>query len=173
MRARLFEKDSVPTVPLPPGQTASQLLRQKAEAGALRIYGSLTPEIQARLEHEITVIARMGFEPIFLIVEDLHWSDDTSLEFLLHLARRIVSQPIFLLLTYRNDETHPALVHFLVELDRERLAMELPLQRLTVAEEDRMLRAILSAITSSACACATSRRSQLREERMSDLMACE
>ena len=61
----------MPTVPLPPGQTASQLLRQKAEAGALRIYGSLTPEIQARLEHEITVIARMGFEPIFLIVEDL------------------------------------------------------------------------------------------------------
>jgi len=80
--------------------------------------------------------------PLMIVIEDLHWSDYTSLEFLLHLAHRIVSQPIFLLLTYRMDETHPALEHFLVELDRERLATELTLQRLTMAEVDGMLRAI-------------------------------
>ena len=61
----------MPTVPLPPGQTATSFLREKAEAGALKLYGTITPEIQARLDHEIEVIARMGFEPIFLIVEDL------------------------------------------------------------------------------------------------------
>jgi DNA polymerase-3 subunit alpha len=61
----------MPTVPLPPGQTAAQTLRQKAEAGAQNLYGGITPEIQARLDHEIEVIARMGFEPIFLIVENL------------------------------------------------------------------------------------------------------
>ena len=76
------------------------------------------------------------------MIEDLHWSDATSLEFLLHLARRILSQPIFLLLTYRIDETHPALVHFLADLDRERLAIELTLPGLTMAEADGMLRAI-------------------------------
>ena len=61
----------MPTVPLPPGQTAAQLLRQKAEAGAKKLYDQITPQIQARLDHEMDVITRMGFEPIFLIVEDL------------------------------------------------------------------------------------------------------
>jgi DNA polymerase-3 subunit alpha len=61
----------MPVIPLPDGKTASQVLRERAEAGALRLYGRLTPEIQARLDHEISVIGRMGFEPIFLIVEDL------------------------------------------------------------------------------------------------------
>jgi DNA polymerase III subunit alpha len=61
----------MPTVPLPSGQTLTQTLRLKAEAGAQKNYGKITPEIQARLDHEIEVIARMGFEPIFLIVEDI------------------------------------------------------------------------------------------------------
>lgn len=61
----------MPAIPLPAGQTAIQVLRQKAEQGAARHYGTITPEIRARLDHELDVIARMGFEPIFLIVEDL------------------------------------------------------------------------------------------------------
>ena len=61
----------MPTVPLPPGLSAAQHLRQKAEAGAARLYGAITPPVQARLDHELEVIARQGFEPIFLIVEEL------------------------------------------------------------------------------------------------------
>ncbi len=61
----------MPVIPLPEGKSAGQLLRERAEAGAVRLYGQITPEIQARLDHEIGVIARMGFEPIFLIVEDI------------------------------------------------------------------------------------------------------
>ncbi|HMA34748.1 MAG TPA: AAA family ATPase, partial [Chloroflexia bacterium] len=77
-----------------------------------------------------------------IIVEDLHWCDETSLEFLLILARRIAEQPILLLLTYRSDELHPALGHFLAELDRARLASELPLAPLTPGELDSLIRAI-------------------------------
>ncbi len=61
----------MPAVPLPPGMTAAQTLRLRAEAGARRHYGSITPEIQARLDHELEVIARLGFEAVFLIVEDI------------------------------------------------------------------------------------------------------
>lgn len=61
----------MPVVPLPEGVTAAQHLRQKAFTGARQLYGEITPEIQARLDHELDVIARMGFEPIFLIVEDI------------------------------------------------------------------------------------------------------
>ncbi|HEX7395379.1 MAG TPA: DNA polymerase III subunit alpha, partial [Anaerolineaceae bacterium] len=61
----------MPTVPLPDGLSAPQFLRQKAEAGAVELYGSISPEVRLRLDHELEVIARMGFEPVFLIVEEL------------------------------------------------------------------------------------------------------
>jgi DNA-directed DNA polymerase III PolC len=61
----------MPTVPLPPGVTASEHLRRKAEAGARRLYGRLTSKVRLRLDHELEIIGRMGFEPVFLIVEEL------------------------------------------------------------------------------------------------------
>lgn len=82
-------------------------------------------------------------QPLVLIIEDLHWSDSTSFEFFLLLARRIVSLPIFLIFTYRSDETTPELTHFLAELDRGRLGTELTLKRMSPLEVDSMLRAIL------------------------------
>jgi DNA polymerase-3 subunit alpha len=61
----------MPTVPLPEGVSAAQLLCRKAEAGARRLYGRISPKVRTRLDHELEVISRMGFEPIFLIVEEL------------------------------------------------------------------------------------------------------
>ncbi len=60
-----------PEVNLPPGATAIQVLRQKAEAGARRLYGDLTPELRARLDHELAVIGERGYAPLFLIMEEI------------------------------------------------------------------------------------------------------
>jgi DNA-binding CsgD family transcriptional regulator len=81
-------------------------------------------------------------QPLLVTIEDLHWSDDTSLELLLILARRVAAAPIFLVLTYRGDEVQPGLAHMLASLDRERLAAEVRLTALNEAEVDAMLRAI-------------------------------
>ncbi|HEU5431463.1 MAG TPA: AAA family ATPase [Thermomicrobiales bacterium] len=80
--------------------------------------------------------------PTLVIVEDVHWADDASLEALLALARRLAVLPMLLVLTYRTDEVDPSLRHLLAELDRERLASEIRLPRLTAPEADAMLRAI-------------------------------
>lgn len=64
-------KSQMPVVPLSEGVAISQHLRDKATAGAIEIYGEITPQIQTRLDHELEVISSMGFEPIFLIVEDI------------------------------------------------------------------------------------------------------
>lgn len=64
-------KAHMPTVPLPEGISVTQHLREKAVKGAIKLYGGITPEIQQRLDHELEIIARMGFEPVFLIVEDI------------------------------------------------------------------------------------------------------
>ena len=85
--------------------------------------------------------------PTLIAIEDLHWCDDTSLEFLLLLARRIREEPILLLLTYRSDELHPALRHFLASLDRARLSQEWPLSPLSRQEVDTMVRAMLAPAT--------------------------
>ncbi|MFL7868256.1 MAG: DNA polymerase III subunit alpha, partial [Anaerolineales bacterium] len=73
---------NMPKVPLPDGMTQTQYLRQKAEAGARQLYGEITPEIQSRLDHELETIARLGYEPIFLIVEDvLNFARETGVPY--------------------------------------------------------------------------------------------
>jgi DNA-binding CsgD family transcriptional regulator len=93
----------------------------------------------ASLSHFLTMQA--ADKPLLLVIEDLHWSDDTSLEFLLHLARSCASLPMILLLTYRSDESRPNL-SWLAQLDREHLAYEVVLTRLSKEETEVMIRAI-------------------------------
>jgi DNA-binding CsgD family transcriptional regulator len=80
--------------------------------------------------------------PVLLVVEDLHWCDETSLEFLLHLAPRCPQLPLLLLCTYRSDEVALSLRPFLTEVHRERLAQEITLTPLSRDEVDEMLREI-------------------------------
>jgi predicted ATPase len=96
----------------------------------------------AGLTHVFT--SQTDTSPLLLVIEDLHWSDDTSLEFLHYLARRCASHPFLLLLTYRSEEVHPVLQHLLAQLDRERLAGEYVLARLTRSEVEAMLHAIFA-----------------------------
>lgn len=60
-----------PKVDLPQGSTAGEVLRNKAFSGAKRLYGKITPLIQSRLETELVTIEGLGFEPIFLIMEEI------------------------------------------------------------------------------------------------------
>jgi predicted ATPase/DNA-binding CsgD family transcriptional regulator len=108
----------------------------------------LDPEQEKRRRFEVLahfIMTQAARQPTLLIVEDLHWSDDTSLEFLHYLARRCCfAHPLLLLLTYRSDEVRPGLRHFLAQLERERLAQESLLTRLTRDEVEAMLRAIFA-----------------------------
>lgn len=82
--------------------------------------------------------------PLLLVVEDVHWADETSLELLRFLARAASQERLMLVLTYRSDEVnaHPGLRALLTAFDRERLAVELRPRRLSRDELDSMLRAI-------------------------------
>ena len=107
----------------------------------------LDPEQEQRrlfqaLTHSFTRLA--AGSPLLLVIEDVHWADDTSLALLLQLARRIADQPILLLVSYRADEVGSQLAHLLAELDRQRLVTELALIPLAPAEIAEMVRAILA-----------------------------
>lgn len=77
--------------------------------------------------------------PLLLIVEDINWADDRSLEFLLRLARSVPSRQMVLLLTMRPDDPSPALRAFLAALERERLGDEIALARFAPPETERMI----------------------------------
>jgi DNA-binding CsgD family transcriptional regulator len=129
------------------GPTAPDLVKLLPEIAAfLPAQGSASDAEQEKrrlfsaLFHFFTRLAEK--QPLAVIIEDIHWSDDNSLEFLLFLARQIVSQPILLLLTYRSEEEHPALLQFFAGLDRERLTTELTLSHLSMDEVEVMIRTI-------------------------------
>jgi DNA-binding NarL/FixJ family response regulator/Tfp pilus assembly protein PilF len=118
-----------------------------ADGTSLPMFTSLDPEQEKR--HLFTALAHFftseaNKHPVLLIIEDMHWSDDTSLEFLHYLARHCLAHPLLILLTYRSDEVQPSLRHFLAHLDRERLAQEISLLHLTGREVEAMLRAIFA-----------------------------
>jgi DNA-binding CsgD family transcriptional regulator/tetratricopeptide (TPR) repeat protein len=46
-----------------------------------------------------------GGGPGLLLIEDIHWADDPTLDLFRYLGRRIRSAPILILTTFRNDET--------------------------------------------------------------------
>src|SRR5271157_5651501 len=87
---------------------------------------------------------RASERPVLLIIEDLHWCDDISLEFLQSLARFCAAQPLLLLMTYRGDEVQPGLQRCLAQLDRARLSQELQLAPLSRSDVDAMLCAMFS-----------------------------
>jgi tetratricopeptide (TPR) repeat protein len=87
---------------------------------------------------------RVSQRPVLLVIEDLHWCDDISLEFFQSLARFCTAQPLLFLMTYRSDEVQPSLQRFLAQLDRARLSQEVRLVPLSRSEVDAMLGAMFA-----------------------------
>lgn len=68
-----FKSYHLPDFPVPEGHTPATYLRQLCLEGARRRYGERgdSPEVQRRLEYELGVVHKMGFDAYFLIVADL------------------------------------------------------------------------------------------------------
>ncbi|HEX5825385.1 MAG TPA: DNA polymerase III subunit alpha, partial [Candidatus Limnocylindrales bacterium] len=60
----------IPQFPVPEGETAETWLRKECERGLAARYGTVTPELQHRLDYELGVILSMGYAGYFLIVAD-------------------------------------------------------------------------------------------------------
>ena len=62
------------------------------------------------LPHEVAMalLAELRGAPALLVLEDLHWADEASLDVLSLLAGRLEDRPVLVLATYRDDELGPA-----------------------------------------------------------------
>ncbi len=60
-----------PDYPVSEGHDANSFLREQAYRGAKDRYGKITPRIRKQLDHELQLIAKLGFSGYFLIVQDI------------------------------------------------------------------------------------------------------
>jgi DNA-binding CsgD family transcriptional regulator/tetratricopeptide (TPR) repeat protein len=101
-------------------------------------------EDRRRLFHSfadaIRALARV--QPLLLVIEDVHWSDDATLDLMRHLARGIEAERIALVMTYRSDEIGPRLSRLLADFDRARCAADVALRPLGAGQVSAMLQAI-------------------------------
>ncbi len=85
--------------------------------------------------------------PVVIVIEDVHWADESTRELLDHLARRLRSLRALLLVTYRSDELHRkhALLPVLQTWRRSRTAEIIELEALPVTEVSAIISAIFDA----------------------------
>jgi DNA-binding CsgD family transcriptional regulator len=65
---------------------------------------AVSPTGQAATFEGLLRLLTDGQGPALLVLEDIHWADDATLDALRFLARRIETAPAAVLLTFRNDE---------------------------------------------------------------------
>ena len=83
-------------------------------------------------------------QPLLLILEDLHWADESTVLLTEYLAPLLPEMPVLVLGTYRDlevDLNHP-LTRVILQLDRQRLVERVSLRRLSVDGVRTMLGAL-------------------------------
>jgi DNA-binding CsgD family transcriptional regulator/tetratricopeptide (TPR) repeat protein len=104
-------------------------------------------ELEELLEHDVppyrlaaALLARLTRGPTVLVVEDVHWADEATLDVIGLIARRVETLPLLMLLSYRDeglDRRHP-LRMLLGELSSAGIGWRLRLPLLTPEAVSRM-----------------------------------
>ena len=109
--------------------------------------GNVTP--QARLfEALLALLDRLGQDaPVVLVIEDLHWADRSTRDFLTFLSRALCRERVIVLGTYRSDEIHRRhpLRPVVAELERSERGRRIELRPFTREELAAQLADILGA----------------------------
>jgi DNA-binding CsgD family transcriptional regulator/tetratricopeptide (TPR) repeat protein len=149
-------------------QSGDPRLREVGEAMAARLrelagVGGDRHRQRRLLVQDLTdLVGRLDDErPVLVLLEDLHWADQLSLEVVGRLAARLAAGPMLVAGAYRSDELAPRVPmrEWRVRLLNQRLAEEVRLPRLTMAQTAAMTGAVLGRAAPSSVAAAIHDRS--------------
>ena len=136
------------------GELAQLLPELGADPVATPPIDPTSPTAQGRLyEVLLALLERIGREqPLVLIIEDIHWADRSTRDFLVFLSRTICRERVLVVCTYRSDELHRRhpLRPVMNELERGERARRIPLSPFTRDELASQLEDILGAPPSDA-----------------------
>jgi DNA-binding CsgD family transcriptional regulator len=114
----------------------ARVLPSAAPAGA----GGLQDERFHAYRAVRALLQRMAMgQPVVLILDDVHWADDASLELIAHLLRRPPPAPLLIALAFRAGQVPNSLLAALEAAGRDRLVTTIELGPLSQAEADALL----------------------------------
>jgi DNA-binding CsgD family transcriptional regulator/tetratricopeptide (TPR) repeat protein len=145
LRALLVELDASAVRELV-GPSWCELARLLPALGELDRTSAPEQAGQARLfELLLGLLGRLGEQaPLLLVVEDLHWADQSTRDLLAFLVRNLRRERVLVVVSYRSDEPlSDRLGPYLAELDRGGPVQRLELPRLDRAETMAQLAGIL------------------------------
>lgn len=79
-----------------------------------------------------TALEELGTRASLVVIEDVHWADEASLDVVRFLGRRLAALPVLLLLTYREDEAAPDLRRLLGDFSTQSAAERIRLEPLSL-----------------------------------------
>ena len=124
--------------------------------------GSLPEQVQLFSQLETVFDTVAAAAPLILVIEDLHWADRSSLEFLAYLCHGLYRQRMAIVCTHRDDEVPaaPALGAWLADRRHDPRLTEVSLARFTVIELSSQVAAILGKTADPELVAALHARSQ-------------
>jgi DNA-binding SARP family transcriptional activator len=100
-------------------------------------------EEQRRMLETFTQILRsLGGRPLVLFIDDLHWADRASLDWLVYMVERLRETPLLLVGAYRPADAPARLTQMVARWGREGMLTRLPLAQLTLAEAGELVAAL-------------------------------
>jgi DNA-binding CsgD family transcriptional regulator len=122
-------RPAAPTMPAPPSSLTASLAARPASQAAL-------------FDEVLDFLSDLGRQhSVLLVLEDMHWADEASLDLLRVVARRAASLPLLLIATYRTEDVQrdTPLYRLLPLIVRESQAERLELQPLDRAALDALV----------------------------------
>lgn len=78
-------------------------------------------------------------KPLVLFLDDLHWADEATLNWLLYLTERMATEPLLLVGAYRPEDASPLLIRMVAQWQRDGLLQRMPLPHFTKNEAATLL----------------------------------
>ena len=94
------------------------------------------------LEAFIQVLRALNGHTTVLFIDDLHWADQATLDWLVYLIDRLRNESLLVVATYRVADAPAQLVHTVATWKREGQVHHLPLERLTLIEATELITAL-------------------------------
>jgi DNA-binding CsgD family transcriptional regulator len=124
--------------------------------------GPLPEQVQLFSQLETVFDAASAAAPLIVVIEDLHWADRSSLEFLAYLCHGLHRQRMAIVCTHRDDAVPaaPALGAWLADRRHDPRLTEVSLARFTMTELSSQVAAILGKTADPVLVAALHARSQ-------------
>ena len=81
-------------------------------------------------------------QPLILFIDDLHWADTATLDWLVYLVDRLQDRSLLLVGAYRSNEASARLEHLVANWGREGVVRHLPLPQLNLDEAGQIVTAL-------------------------------